>query len=1420
MATLKTYALDLTGAKASNKIAGEVKTISKDADRVFIPTGGPFYTKTLKVWSGTTLLKPLVDYVALELNREGTVDSGKEVCNVLYIKNAANSFKLDYQVIGGQYADLTNELTALINATPIDKLNVLTWGSILNKPTTFPPTAHTHYPYEWRGYTQVIHLLEQLRQVVVAGDAASISSVYQYIENNVKDIAMDYINKNNLFFIDKTPTPNGNVLLDGLGTPGAPLKINLEQLLKELDVRYFQNSINPLSRVGAISDSFLPISAGFFNCACPLNNEVSMSIVGNVERNGDLLILSPATNGEIIRYVYGYVRGWSGDADIARYKATNQQYRPPGLAVNEEIMDLCGYHEQSMIGAIFTIGADGVAKYKEHCIIWLNGTMAAENHVIVRVGNNITKTIDTTVAGLYACSPRVVKLRRGEIYLLAYSRTTEVDVFSFNPSNTTFARLAGWTGILQKNVIDETKLVTEDVIKSTIESTFATGQTQPRPFAFWPEYALRDADGNPTEFVVMDIEEKSTNPSTTHNRPHPGTGRQRMQVRVVGDKILLYTVSSHQIWIYDPVYRGGNFNYFGFSLEVTPLDLKYRWVRHVRAGDYYGGAGTTEERGILNVYESWSSGVVPYDLYSNLHWWENFQAHTLLALNDGRVLNWSHPTTYGYDIGLQAYQYAKTLAEPLNVDRMFNLYFNTKYTSHAQYGAGRNKSIGTNILNFPSPTVNNVNGLAVILADDTVVMQERSADPRTASWGNCRHTAYRPSKKVIDYPTTSHGLLRGYDTSNDRKLILSDDGASTQDLIPWVSVRRANGTRKVGSLVWYRPREGWVDQAAPANVAINWTTGKLTKTELHTMNLQTYNAIEDFVKANLIAGTTADLLHHTWSVIASPENPTMGILFYYGGRSDRIINDRAIQVKIAYNAAKVMTSINFVGGLLLDRVAGMIPNVIHDPRYAFARLQWVIEYNADMTESFWAGKLPNATGHYGDIWSRPTVFTFHQTINGSGVAEFTGKGNYYGDGSGTGAFKSLVATADGVGFMTDTVGFGVYRGLTRFKSLSYDSGSVMRDEKPFVWFTPRPPSDFSLSVTDVIDVQIGGVFGRIEPVTYDLTDPTVSDVIDPRNKTIYIYVVLELGKPKINFREVPIAESIYATYIGKCITDGYGVMELDIQPVTRIGNYRPSATPRGASFSVSSGTADTERLLNWDANIPNSESDGGSTDNPDGGTDTSTPPATVNSNPGTYTYTLAPGDTYTVEMLGGGGGGGAATWAVMADIGDGLVGGDSILSVDGIPMLIAHGGGGGGLSMIFDITQISQGMPGVGGTGVINSGNFEVLVDNVVLGSGLIGNNTLENHSGGGVFKVIGTGNFGYGGDGSDGMLFGPESGMSVDGFVGGGGGGAGYASARIKNDTNDIVTVTVVVAAGGSDTHAQESCEFEIGFSYHTDIG
>ena len=1384
MATLKTYALDLTGAKASNKIAGEVKTISKDADRVFIPTGGPFYTKSLKVWSGTTLLKPLVDYVALELNREGTVDSGKEVCNVLYIKNAAENFKLDYQVIGGQYADLTNELTALLNATPIDKLNVLTWGSILNKPTIFPPTAHTHYPYEWRGYTQVIHLLEQLRQVVVAGDAASIASVYQYVENNVKDIAMDYIDKNGLFFIDKTPSPDGNVILDGLGTSASPLKINLNELFDELDKRYFQNSINPLSRVGAISDSFLPIAAGFFNCACPLITAVGMSVVGNVERNGDLLLLTPATNGEIVRYVYGYVRGWSSDPNIQRYRPTNQQYRPPGLAENEEIMDLCGYHEQSMIGAIFTINADGTSEYKEHCIIWLNGTFAAESHVLVRVGSNITKVIPgSTVANLYAHSPKVVKLRRGEIYLLSHSNGLDVNVHSFNPVNNVFTQVTGWTGILQKNVIKADEPVDIDIVQSTTESTFATGQTALRPLVFWPEQATLDDDGKPKEFVVYDVDVLNPEAITSHNRATPGTDRSRMQVRVVGDKVLLYTVSIWLNSIYDPEYRGGNVTYAGYSLEVTPLDMKYRWVRHSRENDAHGGAGTTAERGKLDIYATSSWSATPYDLYSYRGWWDKLQPHTLLALNDGRVLNWAHPTEFGLSIHLQSYQYTKNLANTPNVDRMFNLYFNTKFSSHASHGAGRSRSIGVEVLNLPAPTVNNVNSTAIVLADDTVILQESIANPSSGNWSKVRHTAYRPSQTIVDYPTVTHGVLKGYDTTSDRIELLSETGETTFDIIPWVSVRLANGTRKVGSLVWHRPLNGvWVDQSVPANVKIDWDNKKLVKSEFYTMNLQTFNAIEDFVKSNLSVGGT--LLHHTWTLIASPEVPTQGLLCFYGGRQDRKIFDRVVQVKIAYNGSKVMSSINFGSSLLLEASATVVPVSVHDPREAFPRLQWVVEYNADKSESFWAGKLPNSSSSLEGSRPRTGVYSFKCAKDLGGNDLFTSLTSHGGGQLQTSAYKSLVATNTGVGFMQDTIGYGVFRGLFRYKGLTWTEGSMFVDEDPFIWVTPRPPSDFSITVTDTIDVQIGGVFGRIEPVTYDLTDPTVSDVINPRNKTIYIYVTLELGEPRLNFREIPMAESVYIAYIGKVITDEYGIMEVDIQPLTRIGNYRPSATPRGSSFSVSSGTADTERLLNWDAHVFNSVGQ-------EGPQQSGNVPLGVISNPGTYEYVVAPGDNFFIELIGAGGGGGSSNWSTTTGIDlHGRQGDDSFFHVNDQVLFVASGGPGGIGAFPIDGSTYTNGVV-VGGSSaaIANNVDHPLTISEIVL----IHGNPGVGRTAGLPFRQLTATPAGKGGDGGGAPI------MDDQRSFGGGGASGAYVAFFLRNQTNETVKIKFIIGNGGA---------------------
>lgn len=1389
MAVLKTYPLDLTGTLASNKITGEVKTIAKDADRVFIPTGGPFHTKSLKIWSGTTLLQPVKDYVALELNREGTLAAGKEICNVLFIKNTAVSFKLDYQVIGGIYSDYSNELADLINSTPIDKLNVLTWGSILGKPTTFPPSAHVHYPYEWRGYTQVVHLLEMLRQLIVAGDQAQIASIYQYIENNIKDIAADYINKNGLFFIDKTPTPNGNILLDGLGTPTAPLKLNLEELLDELDIRYFQNSINPLSRVGAISDSFLPISSGFFNCLVPLNRNVSLSAVANVERNGDLLTLTPATNGEITRYVYGYVRGWSNDPTVARFRPTNQQYRPPGLAVNEEIMDLFGYHEQSMIGSIFTVASDGSSTFKEHCVIWLNGTLAAESHVLERIGRELMNVLPSnSIPWAYSHSPKVVKMRRGEIFLLYYNDNSGIHVYRWDVTAKRYVQTTNWKAVVQKNIVEPNADQKVHKVTSSVETVYRTGQDYCRPFA-WYEFEKKDAN----EYTIFDTIIKDPDLITSWNYNQPGNNRKRMGVRVVGDVIKVMANITWQAWIYDPAYRGGSRECMGFTLEIYPLEQipMYKWIRHSRENGIYSTGRnssylTAEDRGHVDIYATGSWSLIPMDLFSYWEWWENLQPRTHLQLNDGRLLTWAHPTPSGYPVVMQSPRY--TPEGEYDVEKLFVLYHNTRQWRHPSLANGGITRIGEDVINFPAPTVNRVNSSAVVLGDGTLILGDRRTEPRSIWYGGVTYTAYRPSASVIDYPTATNGVVQGFDTSADR-IKLVGDASGVYDLIPWVSARRANGTVKVGALWWYKPIGNWADQSAPANIRIDWAAKQFIREEMYTFTEQGYNAVQDFL-TTFVAQAGATTTSLTWSIIASPIDPNSGLLISYAGRDNRTANEYVNPVKLLWDGNRRLTGITIDPTPILTNTWSLIPFSVADPRYGWSRLQWVIDYSSDMTKAFWAGKMPGVSNHSGDTMSRVAISTYLETKVGatSTWAHLASEGKQ----DNTSGYKTLAATARGVGMMTDEVGYGVFRALRPMKSLNYDTGSIYKVENPFIYLTPRPPSDFSLSITDIIDVQLGGVYGQILPQTYSLSDPAVSDIIDPRNKTIFIYAVLELGKPRINFREVAMAESIYATYLGKCTTDEYGVMELDIQPVTRIGNYRPSATPRGASFSVSSGTADVERLLNWDANVFSSD---------DAGSSTLVDVASGNTSGQTYTQTIQPGERYKVLLLGPGGGAGGVRAANFNNASDGGSATATTAKVSGQVFFGAGGGEGGTQSRISE-TENWDGVRGKGGTVTIGNSPFAVSSINV--------NQPYYNPSepvgnAGTPGVVIPGARYGYGGKGTSKTWMG--SGSHTSG-AGGGGAAVEFVLANLTGQAYTLEIAIGVTGAGGVDSTTSERTE------------
>jgi hypothetical protein len=185
------YPKDLTATAVSNRVVNQPYSIDQTHPRVFVPSGGPFYTVGLQIRNAATnqLLEPVTDYVALHLNEAATIEASKEVCSFLFIKNTdIHDVLITRQVIGGDYENLYGELLQFLDDNSQVDYNQISWSRLVGKPDSFPPAAHAHLPNDWRGYTQVIALLDRIRVLLEQGDAPSLSAVYNYLEARALEI--------------------------------------------------------------------------------------------------------------------------------------------------------------------------------------------------------------------------------------------------------------------------------------------------------------------------------------------------------------------------------------------------------------------------------------------------------------------------------------------------------------------------------------------------------------------------------------------------------------------------------------------------------------------------------------------------------------------------------------------------------------------------------------------------------------------------------------------------------------------------------------------------------------------------------------------------------------------------------------------------------------------------------------------------------------------------------------------------------------------------------------------------------------------------------------------------------------------------------------------------------------------------------
>lgn len=284
MTVINQFPVDLTGTSARNLIRNEERTMPTQETKIFVPSGGAFYADTLVLFDKDTgrRLQPLTDYKCLHLHEEGSLDSGKQVCWIIYIlNNTISKIKYDYQVIGGHYNDVYPTIKSLIDNTDFEQLNKISWGTqVYGKPEVYPAAAHKHPGHEFGDWNRFHVALNNIYHAILHKDTAAWQSVYDYIDGVVSS-GLSNLEPNDKYYTKEQITSViANALLPYQTKEGAS---NATQSLStiESDINAFKNAVNLLT--ASLSEKIAGLTTSTNNTTRELSELIS-SISTNLNR--------------------------------------------------------------------------------------------------------------------------------------------------------------------------------------------------------------------------------------------------------------------------------------------------------------------------------------------------------------------------------------------------------------------------------------------------------------------------------------------------------------------------------------------------------------------------------------------------------------------------------------------------------------------------------------------------------------------------------------------------------------------------------------------------------------------------------------------------------------------------------------------------------------------------------------------------------------------------------------------------------------------------------------------------------------------------------------------------------------------------------------------------------------------------------
>ena len=208
-----TYQYDPFGTYPANQIVNEIHTVvaaTGDDDANFIvPNAAPFFMTGLTVKTGPAPTDPAlvenVDYYLTHQFVEATQSLNKRIFGSITFVNRlySGTVYLTYQTLGGPYT--LNDYTVVRTLTrSLYAIRVVTWGQIVGVPVAFPPVEHPHHTSDLTGMTDIVAVLELIRQTI-SSNSGNLNTIVATLTQHLTGLASHTKAQVGLNFVENYP---------------------------------------------------------------------------------------------------------------------------------------------------------------------------------------------------------------------------------------------------------------------------------------------------------------------------------------------------------------------------------------------------------------------------------------------------------------------------------------------------------------------------------------------------------------------------------------------------------------------------------------------------------------------------------------------------------------------------------------------------------------------------------------------------------------------------------------------------------------------------------------------------------------------------------------------------------------------------------------------------------------------------------------------------------------------------------------------------------------------------------------------------------------------------------------------------------------------------------------------------------------